>query len=152
LKYKEKNRYEEILLTNVKYCPKLYVNLLSMPAALKKGFSVGNIEEKIFLQKGNFKLIFDKILKIGGNHVCGKRLIPSLNKIFKQKKKLKEMEGNFMHLSIEEDLINFKDKKSKFPVVANLAISPGREIDIKQLYEALGHCNERTAVETAKFY
>jgi hypothetical protein len=40
-----------------------------------------------------------------------------------------------MHLVVEEDLINFKDKKSKFPMVANLAISPGREIDIKQLHE-----------------
>jgi hypothetical protein len=49
LKFKEKNRYKEILLTNVKYCPKLYVNLLNMPAELKKGFSVGNIKEKIYL-------------------------------------------------------------------------------------------------------
>jgi len=51
LKFKEKNRYEEILLTNVKYCPKLYVNLLSMPAALKKGFSVRNIKGKFIYKK-----------------------------------------------------------------------------------------------------
>jgi hypothetical protein len=37
-------------------------------------------------------------------------------------------------------------------MVANLAISPGREIDIKQLHEVLGYCSERTAVEAAKFY
>jgi hypothetical protein len=50
---------------------------LYIPATLKRRFSLGSILGKqIYIQKGDFKLTFDKLFKSGNSFVCGVELIP----------------------------------------------------------------------------
>ena len=67
-----------ITLKNVKYAPQLCVNLLSIPAALSNGYNIGNEGQYLYLQKGNFKLKFDKLFSSGKSSVCGIYMQPIL--------------------------------------------------------------------------
>ena len=67
-----------ITLKNVKYAPQLCINLLSIPAALSNGYNIGNEGQYLYLQKGNFKLKFDKLFSSGKSLVCGIYMQPIL--------------------------------------------------------------------------
>jgi hypothetical protein len=65
----------ESILKDVKIVPELVANLISIPATLKRGFSLRNIGKQIYIQKGEYKLTFDKLFKSGNSFVCGVELI-----------------------------------------------------------------------------
>jgi hypothetical protein len=60
----------------VKYVPELWVNLFSIPIALKKGFQIGNIGQQIYVENTHFRLLFDKVIETGRSFVCGTDLFP----------------------------------------------------------------------------
>jgi hypothetical protein len=53
---------QDLILTEVKFVPTLYVNLFSIGKVLKNGFDIGNKGVQIFLKKGTTKIVFDKIM------------------------------------------------------------------------------------------
>ena len=63
-------------MKNVHYVPELWVNLLSIPAALQQGYKLGNDGLKIHLSKENFKLVFDQIFQTKRGYICGVELHP----------------------------------------------------------------------------
>ena len=67
------------VMKNVQYVPELWVNLLSIPAALQQGYKLGNNGLKIHLTKDNFKLTFDKIYQTKRGYICGVELHPHTN-------------------------------------------------------------------------
>jgi hypothetical protein len=71
------NKEQTFTLQNIKYVPKLMVNLLSIPVALNNRFQIGNEGIHLHLRKGDFKLKFDRIFQTGKGFVCGTELIPT---------------------------------------------------------------------------
>jgi hypothetical protein len=52
----------DIVLTDVKYVPKLWVNLFSIGKALSGSFKIGNKGLMIYLTNGSFKMSFDHLM------------------------------------------------------------------------------------------
>jgi hypothetical protein len=69
---------EPFILRNVKYVPELWVNFLSIPAGLKGGFNIENVGLKIFMEKGGFRITFDKIIETSKGYVMAIELLPSV--------------------------------------------------------------------------
>ena len=67
---------QEIVLKEVKYIPDSWVNLFSIPTALRRGYKIGNDGLKLHLTKNGFTFRFNKLLKTGRGHVCGIDLYP----------------------------------------------------------------------------
>jgi hypothetical protein len=68
--------HTEVVLHNVKYVPKLWVNLFSLTQALKHQWQLSNTGLNFVLSKWNCKIIFDKIIKISNGHVNGIEMVP----------------------------------------------------------------------------
>ena len=51
-------------------------NLFSITHALSLGFNLGNDKEKIFIQKKDFKLVFDHWIETKIGYVVGTNIIP----------------------------------------------------------------------------
>jgi hypothetical protein len=68
---------QDIILTEVKYVPELWVNLFSIGKALQNGFDIGNKGIKIFLVKGNTRIVFDRIMPTSKGFVVGIEMLPT---------------------------------------------------------------------------
>ena len=66
----------EVVLTDVKYVPELWVNLFSIGKGLSNGFQIGNKGVVIHLTKGKTKLSFDRILQTKKGYVLGVDMVP----------------------------------------------------------------------------
>lgn len=67
-----------VSLKNCKYVPQLApFNLFSITHALRNGFNLGNDKEKIFIQKGDFKLLFDHRIETKTGYVVGAEITPN---------------------------------------------------------------------------
>ena len=65
-----------ITLTNIKYVPQLFCNLISLSSVLDKGFKInenGN-ENGMTIRKGNTEYIFDQRIKSGEGELAGIRI------------------------------------------------------------------------------
>ena len=54
------------------------VNFISIPMALKNGFTTGNDGIKLYIEKGNFKLSFNQLYQSGKGYVHGVKLVPTV--------------------------------------------------------------------------
>lgn len=63
-------------LQDVKHVPQLCINLLSIPIALAKGFNIGNEGKHLFLQKGDFVMLFNQLFKTVSSYICRIKLLP----------------------------------------------------------------------------
>jgi hypothetical protein len=70
-----------VTLENVKFLPKLWMNLFSIGKNLKNGFNVSNDGEMIKLSKGNVTLTFDKDVRTKNGFVPGIKLLPVLRDV-----------------------------------------------------------------------
>ena len=79
-----KNGYtEDIVLTECKYVPGLWVNLFATGRALQHGYSISNNGLRIQLTKGNSTIVFDRIYSTEIGFVSGVELIPrTLHKLY----------------------------------------------------------------------
>jgi hypothetical protein len=68
---------QDVVLTDVKFVPELWVNLFSIGKALQNGFNIGNKGIRIHLEKGNTKLIFDRIMPTSKGFVVGMEMLPT---------------------------------------------------------------------------
>ena len=101
-------------MTNVKYIPELYCKLFSVTTALDKGFHLGNKGRMIYLQKGDFRLEFDKIFETKTGFILGVDLVTQISE------------------------------------TAQAGLEAGREININDLHERLGHPSEEATRKTGK--
>ena len=101
-------------MTNVKFVPELYCKLFSVTTALDKGFQIGNKGRKIFLQKGDFRIAFDKVFETKTGFILGVDLA--------------------VHTS----------------EMAQTGLEAGREINVNELHEKLGHPPEESTQKTGK--
>jgi hypothetical protein len=67
----------DVILTEVKYVPDLWINLFSIGKALKNGFNIGNKGIMIYLTEGVKKILFDKIMTTNKGFVMGVDMHPS---------------------------------------------------------------------------
>ena len=68
---------KKVKLYDCKYVPKLApFNLFSITHALSQGCDLGNDGEKIFIRKGNFKLVFDRRINTKSGYVVGAEIKP----------------------------------------------------------------------------
>jgi len=71
-------KIRKVSLRNCKYVPQLApFNLFSITHALSHGFNLGNDKENIFIQKGDFKLVFDQRIETKTGYVVGTKIIPN---------------------------------------------------------------------------
>ena len=68
-----------ITLQNVRYVPTACYNLFSITAAMKHGFSIGGSNQMIYIEKGSFRLMFDRIIKTDKCFLCGIHMQPRSN-------------------------------------------------------------------------
>jgi hypothetical protein len=66
----------EVILSEVKFVPELWINLFSIGRALSNGFQIGNDGIIIHLKKGNIHLSFDKVMQAKKGYVLGVDMIP----------------------------------------------------------------------------
>jgi hypothetical protein len=69
---------QDIILTEVKYVPELWVNLFLIGKALKNGFNIGNEGIKIHLTKGKNKMVFNQIMTTSKCFFVGIKMLPSV--------------------------------------------------------------------------
>ena len=105
---------QQFTMVDVKYVPDLYCKLFSVTAALDKGFQIGNKGRVIYLQKGDFKIAFDKVFETKTGFISG------------------------------------IDLKPRSDESAQAALEAGREININDLHQRLGHPSEESVRKTAK--
>ena len=105
---------QQFTMVGVKFVPDLYCKLFSVTAALDKGFQIGNKGRVITLQKGDFKIAFDKVFETKTGFISGVEL------------------------------------KARSDEVAQAALEAGREININDLHQRLGHPSEESVRRTAK--
>ena len=67
-----------VALKKYKQVPGLWVNLFSLTAAIKDGWSLGSKGKAIMLSKGKTKLIFDKIIPSGDGYICAIDIVPKV--------------------------------------------------------------------------
>jgi len=68
---------QRVKLYQCKYVPDLApFNLFSITHALSTGCDLGNDGEKIFIRKGDFKLVFDKRINTRSGYVLGTEIMP----------------------------------------------------------------------------
>ena len=60
-----------IFLTDVKYVPQLFCNLISLTSVLNKGYKMTGNEKGISIQKFNRKYSFDQLIKSGDGELVG---------------------------------------------------------------------------------
>ena len=73
---KQKNGKETpIRLTNVKYVPQLFCNLISLTSVLTKGFKLNGNEKGMTKKKANMEYMFDQRIKNGDRELAGIRII-----------------------------------------------------------------------------
>ena len=63
-----------ITLTNVKYVPQLFCNLISLTSVLNKGFKLNGNENGMTIRKGNMEYMFDQRIKSGDGELAGIRI------------------------------------------------------------------------------
>ena len=69
---KQKNGKETpIMLTNVKYVPQLFCNLISLMSVLNKGFKLNRNKNGMTIRKGNTEYMFDQRIKSGDGKLAG---------------------------------------------------------------------------------
>ena len=69
---KQKNGKETpIPLTNVKYVPQLFCNLISLISVFNKGFQVNGNQDRMTLRKANTEYMFDQRIKSGDGELTG---------------------------------------------------------------------------------
>jgi hypothetical protein len=66
----------DVVLTDVKYVPGLWVNLFSIGKALSSGFQIGNNGLMIHLTKGVFKMSFDHLMPTKKGYAMGIDMVP----------------------------------------------------------------------------
>ena len=67
----------KVSLFQCKYVPELApFNLFSITHALSRGFELGNDGEKIFIRKGDFKMMFDRRIGTKSGYVVGIEIVP----------------------------------------------------------------------------
>ena len=72
---KQKNGKETpITLTNVKYIPQLFCNLISLTSVLNKGFKSNGNENGMIIRKENTEYMFDQRIKSGDGELAGIRI------------------------------------------------------------------------------
>ena len=62
---------QEVVLKNVKYIPELWIQLFSIPMALKNGYTLGSECTLIHVRKAQFKLEFDCQICSGDSSISG---------------------------------------------------------------------------------
>ena len=60
-----------ITIENVKYCPKFGTNILSITSCIGKGWSIGNNEKLMHIEKEGVKIIFDRIMESEDGYITG---------------------------------------------------------------------------------
>jgi hypothetical protein len=89
-----------IMLENVKYVPKMWINLFSIGKSLKNGFNLSNDGKIIKLSKGNMTLTFDKVVRTKNGIVSGIKLLKVLGDVgtsVLQTKKCEKIDVNNLH-------------------------------------------------------
>ena len=72
---KQKNGKETLItLTNVKYVPQLFCNLISLISVLNKGFNLNGNENGMTIRRGNTEYMFDQHIKSRDRALAGIRI------------------------------------------------------------------------------
>jgi hypothetical protein len=78
IQFIQKDKKIEMVLSECKFVPDLFINLLSLTQAMKKGFSLMNDGLDLILQKDNKKIILDQIIKNANGNLIGVKAEPTL--------------------------------------------------------------------------
>lgn len=65
----------EVMLTGVKYVPKLFCKLFSITKSQEKGLNIGNNSKRIHLKTDNFKITFDQMFETLTGYILGIKIV-----------------------------------------------------------------------------
>ena len=62
---------QSVTIENVKFCPKFGTNILSITSCIGKGWSIGNNEKLMHIEKEGVKIVFDRIMESEDGYITG---------------------------------------------------------------------------------
>jgi hypothetical protein len=137
----------DVTLYEVKYVPKLWMNLFSLNKALKNGYTLSNKGLSIFLSKGPSSVTFDRVIRTKNGFVSGIKLSIYSSPVICSAiiNHNKGIDGNMFHemmshcgvdkLQKTADIHGFK-LTGKLTIYKNCALAQARQKNVNKVHYA----------------